>query len=80
MLDMYDFNNDIWLCHSFGGKCYNITSYQPAINVLRDIQKFLQENPSKIVTIFIEDYVTSPRGLTKVFDATGLTKYMFPVS
>lgn len=27
MLDMYDFNNDIWLCHSFGGQCYNITAY-----------------------------------------------------
>ncbi|KAI7745146.1 hypothetical protein M8C21_005804 [Ambrosia artemisiifolia] len=80
MLDMYDFNNDIWLCHSFGGKCYNITAYQPAINVLREIQKFLQANPSEIITIFIEDYVTSPRGLTKVFDAAGLTKYMFPVS
>ncbi|PWA60153.1 PLC-like phosphodiesterases superfamily protein [Artemisia annua] len=80
MLDMYDFNNDIWLCHSFGGKCYNITAYQPAINVLREIQKFLQANPSEIITIFIEDYVTSSNGLTKVFDAAGLRKYMFPVS
>lgn len=80
MLDMYDFNNDIWLCHSFGGKCYNITAYQPAINVLREIQKFLQANPSEIITIFIEDYVTSSNGLKKVFDASGLSKYMFPVS
>ncbi|XP_024977783.1 PI-PLC X domain-containing protein At5g67130-like [Cynara cardunculus var. scolymus] len=80
MLDMYDFNNGIWLCHSFGGKCYNITAYQPAINVLREIQKFLQANPSEIITIFIEDYVTSPNGLTKVFDASGLSKFMFPAS
>ncbi|KAD4888171.1 hypothetical protein E3N88_20244 [Mikania micrantha] len=80
MLDMYDFNNDIWLCHSFGGKCYNITAFQPAINVLRDVQNFLQANPSEIITIFIEDYVTSPNGLTKLFTASGLTKYMFPVS
>ncbi|KAK1433078.1 hypothetical protein QVD17_09984 [Tagetes erecta] len=80
MLDMYDFNNDIWLCHSFGGKCYNITAFQPAINVLREIQNFLQANPSEIITIFIEDYVTSPRGLTKLFDAAGLTKFMFPVN
>nr|XP_043614504.1 PI-PLC X domain-containing protein At5g67130-like [Erigeron canadensis] len=80
MLDMYDFSNDIWLCHSFGGKCYNITAYQPAINVLREIEKFLQANPSEIITIFIEDYVTSPNGLTKLFDAAGLKKYMFPVS
>ncbi|KAL3526788.1 hypothetical protein ACH5RR_011444 [Cinchona calisaya] len=80
MLDMYDFNNDIWLCHSFGGKCYNVTAFQPAINVLKEIQVFLEENPSEIVTIFIEDYVSSPQGLTKVFNASGLNKYWFPVS
>ncbi|KAG5023522.1 hypothetical protein JHK85_019864 [Glycine max] len=53
---------------------------QPAINVLKEIQVFLDANPSEIVTIFIEDYVTSPKGLTKVFDASGLRKYWFPVS
>ena len=41
---------------------------------------FLEANPSEIVTIIIEDYVTSPNGLTKVFDAAGLRKYWFPVS
>ncbi|KAJ8764252.1 hypothetical protein K2173_005992 [Erythroxylum novogranatense] len=80
MLDMYDFRNDIWLCHSFLGKCYNYTAFQPAINVLKEIESFLASNPSEIVTIFIEDYVTSPRGLTKVFNAAGLSKYWFPVS
>ncbi|KAJ8763488.1 hypothetical protein K2173_002371 [Erythroxylum novogranatense] len=80
MLDMYDFQNDIWLCHSYGGNCYNYTAFQPAINVLKEIQTFLEANPSEIVTIFIEDYVTSPNGLTKVFDAAGLRKYWFPVS
>ncbi|XP_061336685.1 PI-PLC X domain-containing protein At5g67130-like [Gastrolobium bilobum] len=80
MLDMYDFENDIWLCHSFQGKCYNATSFKPAINVLKDIQSFLESNSSEIVTIFIEDYVTSPQGLTKVFNASGLNKYLFPVS
>ncbi|PSS30745.1 PI-PLC X domain-containing protein [Actinidia chinensis var. chinensis] len=80
MLDMYDFNNDIWLCHSFGGQCFNATSFQPAINVLKEIQVFLEANPTEIVTIFIEDYVTSPNGLTNVFKAAGLSKYWFPVS
>ncbi|MCL7048487.1 hypothetical protein MKW94_004877 [Papaver nudicaule] len=80
MLDTYDFNNDIWLCHSFGEKCYNFTAFQPAINVLKEIQVFLDANPSEIITIFIEDYVASPQGLTKVFDAAGLRKYWFPVS
>ncbi|XP_057421052.1 PI-PLC X domain-containing protein At5g67130-like [Lotus japonicus] len=80
MLDLYDFENDVWLCHSFGGQCYNYTAFQPAINVLKEIQVFLEANPSEIVTIIIEDYVTSPKGLTKVFDAAGLRKYWFPVS
>ncbi|PIA46245.1 hypothetical protein AQUCO_01500037v1 [Aquilegia coerulea] len=53
---------------------------QPAINVLKEIQVFLEANPSEIVTIFIEDYVTAPQGLTKVFNAAGLRKYWFPVS
>ncbi|CAO2830906.1 unnamed protein product [Amaranthus hypochondriacus] len=80
MLDMYDFQNNIWLCHSFGGKCFNFTAFQPAINVLKEIEAFLRGNPTEIVTIFIEDYVTSPMGLTKVFNAAGLNKYMFPLS
>lgn len=53
---------------------------QPAINVLKEIQTFLQSNPNEIITIFIEDYVTSSKGLTKVFDAADLRKYWFPVS
>lgn len=80
MLDMYDFNNDIWLCHSFGGKCYNFTAFQPAINVLNEVRVFLEANPAEIVTVIIEDYVTSSNGLTKVFDAAGLRKFWFPVS
>lgn len=80
MLDMYDFNGGIWLCHSFGGQCYSVTAFQPAINVLKEIQAFLEANPSEIITIFIEDYVASPQGLTKIFNASGLRKYWFPVS
>ncbi|XP_052179390.1 PI-PLC X domain-containing protein At5g67130-like [Diospyros lotus] len=80
MLDMYDFENDVWLCHSFGGQCYNYTAFQPAVKVLKEIQLFLEADPSAIITIIIEDYVTSPRGLTRVFDAAGLRKFWFPVS
>ncbi|OMP01978.1 hypothetical protein COLO4_11439 [Corchorus olitorius] len=80
MLDMYDFNGDIWFCHSFAGKCYNFTAFQPAINGLKEIQAFLEANPSEIVTIFIEDYVTASQGLTKVFNDAGLKKYWFPVA
>lgn len=30
MLDMYDFRNDIWLCHSYGGACQNFTAFVSA--------------------------------------------------
>ncbi|TYJ04179.1 hypothetical protein E1A91_A12G076800v1 [Gossypium mustelinum] len=80
MLDMYDFNGDIWLCHSFRGQCFNFTAFQPAINTLREVEAFLSKNPSEIVTIIIEDYVHTPKGLTKLFKNAGLDKYWFPVS
>lgn len=48
--------------------------------MLKEIESFLEANPSEIVTIFIEDYVTSSNGLTKVFNASGLSKYWFPLS
>lgn len=80
MLDMYDFETDIWLCHSFHGQCFNFTAFGPAINTLKEVEAFLNQNPTEIVTIIIEDYVHAPRGLTKVFAQAGLDKYWFPVS
>lgn len=41
---------------------------------------FLENNKDEVVTIIIEDYVKSPMGLTKVFNAAGLQKFMFPVT
>lgn len=79
MLDTYDFNNDVWLCHSFQGKCFNFTAFQPAINVLKEIRTFLDGNPSEVITIFLEDY-TASGSLPKVFNASGLMKYWFPVA
>ncbi|KAL5714113.1 hypothetical protein ACHQM5_016118 [Ranunculus cassubicifolius] len=80
MLDMYDFENDIWLCHSMKGQCYNFTAFEPAINTLREVEAFLSGNPTEIVTIIIEDYVHTPKGLTNLFTNAGLQKYWFPVS
>ncbi|KAI8534180.1 hypothetical protein RHMOL_Rhmol10G0069100 [Rhododendron molle] len=72
MLDTYDFEGDVWLCHSFGGECYDFTAFEPAIDTLREVEAFLSANPSEIVTIILEDYVQAPNGLTKVFtDADG---------
>ncbi|XP_058760991.1 PI-PLC X domain-containing protein At5g67130 isoform X1 [Vicia villosa] len=80
MLDMYDFQNDVWLCHSARNKCFKFTSFIPAVDALNAIRAFLDSNPSEIVTIFIEDYVTAPSGITKVFQNAGITKYLFPLA
>ncbi|KAK7278447.1 hypothetical protein RJT34_23476 [Clitoria ternatea] len=68
------------LCTVGDANANSIWEKQPAINVLKDIESFMEANPSEIVTIFIEDYVISSQGLTKVFNASGLSKYWFPVS
>lgn len=80
MLDTYDFKNDVWLCHSSGGKCNDFTAFEPAIDTLKEIEAFLAANPSEIVTIILEDYVEAPNGLTNVFKASGLSDYWFPLS
>lgn len=80
MLDTYDFDGAVWLCHSFGGKCRDFTAFEPAIDTLKEIEAFLSANPSAIVTLILEDYVTTPKGLTKVFTDAGLMKYWFPVA
>ncbi|XP_020572064.1 PI-PLC X domain-containing protein At5g67130 isoform X2 [Phalaenopsis equestris] len=80
MLDTYDFQDDVWLCHSTGGKCYDVTAFEPAIDTLTEIEAFLSANPSEIVTIILEDYVHAPNGLNNVFNRSGLLKFWFPLS
>ncbi|CAN6236748.1 unnamed protein product [Urochloa humidicola] len=78
MLDVYDFNGAVWLCHSFAGTCLAFTAYVPALHVLGEVEAFLAANPDEVVTIFLEDY-TAPGSLADLFHAAGLTKYRFPI-
>ncbi|XP_061355154.1 PI-PLC X domain-containing protein At5g67130-like isoform X2 [Gastrolobium bilobum] len=80
MLDTYDFDGDVWLCHSYGGQCYDYTAFEPAIDTLKEIEAFLSANPKEIVTLILEDYVEKPKGLTKVFTDAGLMKFWFPIT
>jgi hypothetical protein len=57
-----------------------INLQQPAINALKEINDFLESNLSEIVTIILEDYVKSQMGLTNVFNASGLSKFLLPIS
>ncbi|KAK7374634.1 hypothetical protein VNO80_08071 [Phaseolus coccineus] len=80
MLDTYDFDGDVWLCHSFEGQCHDFTAFEPAIDTLKEIEAFLSANPTEIVTVILEDYVHAPNGLTNVFTKAGLMKYWFPLA
>ncbi|EEF50727.1 phospholipase C, putative [Ricinus communis] len=80
MLDTYDFDGDVWLCHSFKRKCQDFTAFEPALDTLKEVEAFLSANPSEIVTLILEDYVEAPNELTTVFTNSGLMKYWFPVS
>ncbi|KAE9619967.1 putative PLC-like phosphodiesterase, TIM beta/alpha-barrel domain-containing protein [Lupinus albus] len=80
MLDTYDFDGDVWLCHSFQGQCHDFTAFEPAIDTLKEIEAFLIANPTEIVTLILEDYVETPKGLTKVFTDAGLMKFWFPMT
>jgi hypothetical protein len=106
MLDVYDFRDEIWLCHSKGGKCFDFTAFvseaysttvahflefefenrrmidgmqEPAVDTMMEIEAFMSSHPSEIVTLILEDYVSADHGLSKLFNSTGLTKYLFPV-
>ncbi|KAH0468753.1 hypothetical protein IEQ34_001985 [Dendrobium chrysotoxum] len=80
MLDTYDFQDDVWLCHSAEGKCNDFTAFEPAIDTLKEIEAFLSANPSEIITLILEDYVHTPNGLNNVFNRSGLLKFWFPLS
>ncbi|XP_076906041.1 PI-PLC X domain-containing protein At5g67130-like [Bidens hawaiensis] len=80
MLDTYDYEDTVWLCHSFKGKCHEYTKFVPAIDTLKEVEAFLSSNPKEIVTTILEDYVQAPNGLTNVFTQAGLKKFWFPVT
>lgn len=46
---------------------------------MKEVEAFLRANPSEIITLILEDHVEAPT-LMKVFSASGLTKFWFPVS
>ncbi|KAL5053993.1 hypothetical protein RYX36_034675 [Vicia faba] len=76
MLDMHDYHGDIWLCR---GPCTIFTAFQPAIHVLKEINVFLTQHRTEIVTVFIKDHVTSRNGIYKLFSKAGLRKFWFPL-
>ncbi len=67
MLDIYDYNNSIYLCHK---SCY-LSNYGKFFEALSySILPFLRDNPREIVTLFLEDHSSREvleKELKKVF-------------
>lgn len=59
--------------------CFFSKFQQPAVNTLKEIKTFLDENPNEVITIFIEDY-TKVGSIPRIFNSSGLMKYWFPVT
>lgn len=47
---------------------------------MKEIESFLRTNPSEILTLILQDYVQTPKGISKVLREAGLSKYRFPLS
>ncbi|KAI7995412.1 PI-PLC X domain-containing protein [Camellia lanceoleosa] len=79
MLNIFDYKGDVWLCQGCDYIAGSI-SQGPALDLFKEVEAFLTSNSYEIVTLILEDRVPEKNTLGKVFDASGLTKYLFPLS
>ncbi|KAI7995414.1 PI-PLC X domain-containing protein [Camellia lanceoleosa] len=80
MLNIFDYKGDVWLCHGCDYKT-GLLSHGPALGLFNEVEAFLTSNSYEIVTLILEDRVDAEKNtLGKAFDASGLTKYLFPLS
>jgi uncharacterized membrane protein HdeD (DUF308 family) len=61
---------DVWLCHTV---CE--LGATPMVDALEVMRKFLDENRGEVIILFIEPYV-SPADIAKVFERSGLIRYV----
>ncbi|MCA9632592.1 MAG: hypothetical protein KC766_33295 [Myxococcales bacterium] len=71
LLDTHDLDGVPYLCHS---ACS--LGKRELADALSAIVAFLQAHPSEVLAFLIEDYV-SPSDTAKVFDATGLSSFVY---
>ncbi|KAF7137598.1 hypothetical protein RHSIM_Rhsim07G0253300 [Rhododendron simsii] len=84
MLKIFDTRDSetIWVAQNTNDDGdYNwFDSSTPALAILKEIEEFLSSNPFEILTLILEDCVTTSNGLAKVFKAARLTKYLLPLN
>jgi hypothetical protein len=69
MLDLYEEDGELWLCH---GVC--LAGKQPLLEGLREIADFLDAHPREVVSLILESYIT-PARLEEAFEGSGLSRH-----
>lgn len=68
LLDVYDQNGEILLCHSICA-----AGRRPFLDAMNELRSFLDANPGEVVTLILEDYVTAEQ-IEEVMEAAGLVE------
>ncbi|MGB3050559.1 MAG: hypothetical protein WBB42_06145 [Polyangiales bacterium] len=71
MLDTYDENGALLLCHLLCG-----LGSQPLVDGLEEIKAFLDANPSEVVSIIFENYITHAQ-TAAAFEESGLINFVY---
>lgn len=71
LIDTHYWQGDTYLCHSI---CE--LGDTPLVDGLRTIRVFLDENPGEVISLLIQDAI-SPEDTEKVFQESGLMKYVY---
>ena len=71
MLDTYDENDELLLCHVLCG-----LGKQPLVDGLGEIKAFLDANPGEVVSIIFENYITHAQ-TAGAFDESGLIDLVY---
>lgn len=86
LLDFWMYENDIYLWHQnpnsfYAGLVFGPKNKKTLFECMGEIVSFLNQNPTRVVTIFFEDHVSDLPGesesLAKIFQKTGAEAYAF---
>jgi hypothetical protein len=71
MLDVYSKNDKTLLYHG-----YPVFGSISLLKVMLEVRKFLNDNPSEIITLIFESYIDC-KGIDSVLNKSGLSKYIY---
>jgi hypothetical protein len=72
MLDIYEMNGEILLCH---GGCGRVLGQTPLVDTLIEIREFLRCHPGEVISIIFESYVSAEL-VEDAFVASGAIDYV----